>query len=106
MIADARAALAAQRPIVIFPEGTRTAVGDAPNYQSGVAALYQALGVPVVPVALDSGLYWGRRAFLKRPGTITVKFLPAIPPGLPRPEFMARLEAAIESESGKMIADS
>jgi 1-acyl-sn-glycerol-3-phosphate acyltransferase len=103
MMTEAKAALAAQRPIIIFPEGTRIAVGAAPQYQAGVAGLYQALDVTVVPVALNSGLFWGRRAFLKRPGTIAVKFLPAIPPGLPRAEFMAHLEAAIEGESGKMI---
>jgi 1-acyl-sn-glycerol-3-phosphate acyltransferase len=106
MIADSKAALAAHRPIVIFPEGTRTAVNAHPHYQTGVAALYQALGVPVVPVALNSGCYWSRRAFLKRPGTIAVTFLPAIPPGLPRAEFMARLERTIEAESGQLFVDA
>ena len=102
MIADARAALNAGRPIVIFPEGTRTAPGATPKYQTGIAALYQALDVPVVPIALNSGLYWGRRAFLKQPGTITVEILPPIPPGLPRDAFMGRLETSIEDAAGRL----
>jgi 1-acyl-sn-glycerol-3-phosphate acyltransferase len=102
MVAEARAALAAGRPIVIFPEGTRTAPGAAPHYQPGIAALYRALDVPVVPCALNSGLTWGRRAFLKKPGTITVAYLPPIPPGLPRDAFMARLQDAIETASARL----
>jgi 1-acyl-sn-glycerol-3-phosphate acyltransferase len=102
MVTEARAALAANRPIVIFPEGTRTAPGATPRYQSGIAALYQALGVPVVPCALNSGLTWGRRAFLKKPGLITIEYLPPIPPGLPRDDFMARLKDAIETASAKL----
>ena len=106
MIADAKAALHAQRPIIIFPEGTRTVPGATPKYQTGIAALYHALGVPVVPVALNSGLYWGRRAFLKRPGTITVEILPPIPPGLPRDKFMRRLETSIEDATLRLSHDT
>jgi 1-acyl-sn-glycerol-3-phosphate acyltransferase len=84
------------RPLVIFPQGTRTAPGAKAPYQPGVAALYGELSVPCLPLALNSGLFWGRRAFTKRPGRIAVEFLPAIPPGLPKREFLARLEAAIE----------
>jgi 1-acyl-sn-glycerol-3-phosphate acyltransferase len=102
MVTEARAALAAHRPIVIFPEGTRTVPGAPPRYQSGIAALYQALGVPVVPCALNSGLTWGRRAFLKKPGVITVEYLPPIPPGLPREAFMTRLQDAIETASARL----
>jgi 1-acyl-sn-glycerol-3-phosphate acyltransferase len=102
MMADARAAIAAGRPLVIFPEGTRTAPGAAPRYQTGIAALYQMLDVPVVPVALNSGLFWGRREFVKRPGTITVDILPPIAPGLPRDAFMRRLQDAIEEASRKL----
>jgi len=96
MMADARAAVASGRPLVIFPEGTRTAPGAPPRYQTGIAALYQMLAVPVVPAALNSGRFWGRRAFLKRPGTIVVEYLPPIAPGLAREAFMQRLESAIE----------
>jgi 1-acyl-sn-glycerol-3-phosphate acyltransferase len=90
------------RPLVIFPQGTRTAPGAKTPYQSGVAALYGDLAVPCVPLALNSGLFWGRRAFTKRPGRIAVEFLPAIPPGLPKREFLARLEAAIEPATTRL----
>ncbi len=99
MVAAARRAAAAGRPIVIFPEGTRVAPGQHRPYQPGVAALYGQLGIPVVPVALNSGLFWRRRGFLKQPGTITLEFLPPIAPGLPRKAFLARLEEAIEGRS-------
>ncbi len=97
MVAAARQAAAAGRPIVIFPEGTRTAPGQRLTYQPGVAALYQALGLPVVPAAVNSGLFWGRRSFVKRPGRITLAFLEPIPPGLPRRQMMNELENRIEA---------
>ena len=99
MVAAAKAVAAAGRPIVIFPEGTRVAPDQHRPYQPGVAALYSQLGVPVVPVALNSGLFWRRRSFWKRPGTITLEFLPPIAPGLPRKVFLDRLEQAIEGRS-------
>ena len=102
MVKTARARLAEGRHIVIFPEGTRTAPGERRDYHPGVAALYSQLAVPVVPVALNSGLYWPRRAFLKRPGHIVVEILPPILPGLPRQEFMAQLKAAIEQASDRL----
>jgi 1-acyl-sn-glycerol-3-phosphate acyltransferase len=99
MVREAQATFAAGRSIAIFPEGTRTAPGEHKPYQPGVAALYTQLGVPVVPIALNSGLFWGRKAFLKKPGTITLQILPAIPPGLDRKTFMKRLESSIEDAS-------
>jgi 1-acyl-sn-glycerol-3-phosphate acyltransferase len=102
MVRAAQGALAAGRPVVIFPEGTRTAPGERVPYQPGVAALAAATGAPVVPVATDSGLYWGRRAFQKRPGTIHVEVLPPLPQGLPRPALMAALEAAVEDASARL----
>jgi 1-acyl-sn-glycerol-3-phosphate acyltransferase len=99
MVAAAKAVAAAGRPIVIFPEGTRVAPDQQRPYHPGVAALYNQLGVPVVPVALNSGLFWRRRSFWKRPGTIVLEFLPPIAPGLPRKVFLARLEQAIEGRS-------
>jgi 1-acyl-sn-glycerol-3-phosphate acyltransferase len=96
MVAAARRAAEAGRPIVIFPEGTRTAPGRRLPYQPGVAALYQALAVPLVPAAVNSGLFWGRRSFVKRPGRITLEFLDPIPPGLGRREVMTQLEERIE----------
>jgi 1-acyl-sn-glycerol-3-phosphate acyltransferase len=84
-------------PIVIFPEGTRVAPGERPPLEPGFAGLYRALGLPVVPVALDSGKVWPRRSFVKRPGTVTMRFGAPIPPGLPRKEAEARVHAAINA---------
>lgn len=97
MLAAARKAAAENRPVVIFPEGTRTAPGRKLPYQPGVAALYQTLGVPLVPASVNSGLFWGRRSFLKRPGRITLEFLDPIAPGLPRRALMPELERRIET---------
>ncbi len=106
MLKAARRAVAAGRKIVIFPQGTRTAPGERSPYQPGVAGLYQALGLPLVPAAVNSGLYWGRRAFLTRRGRIVVEFLPAIPPGLPRRRLMAELEARIEAAADRLAAEA
>ncbi|TDQ83921.1 1-acyl-sn-glycerol-3-phosphate acyltransferase [Dongia mobilis] len=102
MVADARAVFAEGRPVIIFPEGTRVAPGASRPYQPGIAALYAQLGVPVVPVALNSGLYWGRKAILKKPGTITIEYLEPIPPGLDRKTFMRELETRIETASTRL----
>lgn len=99
---DARAALADGKQIVIFPEGTRRLVGAPPDYKPGAFFLYQQLGVPMVPVALNSGLLWPRGRLVRYPGTITVSFLPPIPPGLPRAEARAALIEAIETESDRL----
>jgi 1-acyl-sn-glycerol-3-phosphate acyltransferase len=101
---DAAAAVARGCRIVIFPEGTRRAPLDTPAYKFGTARLYQALNVPVVPVALNSGLFWGRNSLVIWPGLAEAKFLPPIEPGLPLEQFQARLIAAIEGESDKLIA--
>jgi 1-acyl-sn-glycerol-3-phosphate acyltransferase len=106
MVDDARAFLDAGRPVFIFPEGTRTRPGARVPYHPGVAALYTRLNVPVVPVALNSGLYWGRRSFVKRPGRIVVEFLPPIPPGLDRKDFMRELERRIEGASERLNAEA
>ena len=110
MLDKAKSAVEMRRPIVIFPQGTRvspgTLVEDSP-YQPGVSALYRMLDVPVVPVALNSGQFWPRRQFTRRPGTIILEFLQPIDPGLPRKEFDAVLETrignatkALETEAG------
>ncbi|AKH43796.1 1-acyl-sn-glycerol-3-phosphate acyltransferase [Altererythrobacter atlanticus] len=93
MLVDARNYTKGGRPLVIFPEGTRVPHGHVAPLKSGFAALYKLLGVPVVPVAVDSGLLYQRR--WKRPGTITIRFGEAIEPGLPRPEIEARVTQAI-----------
>ena len=99
LLAQAARAKADGRPIVIFPEGTRVAPGESRAYQPGVAALYQHLDLMVVPVALNSGLAWGRRRFVKQPRHTVIEFLEPIPPGLERGAFMDRLRTAIEGAS-------
>lgn len=106
MLRPARKAVAEKRPILIFPEGTRVAVGAKRAFLPGVFALYNLLRVKVVPVALNSGVFWPRRTFLKRSGTIVVEFLPAIPAGLSRAEFMGRLEQAIEGATRRLVEEA
>lgn len=106
MLARAKKALAEDRPIAIFPEGTRTAVGARLPYHPGVAALYTQLAVPLVPVAVNSGVFWGRRSFLKFPGRIVLEILPAIPPGQPRRKVMAELETRIETATARLVAEA
>ena len=106
MTAAVRAAIARGHAVIIFPEGTRKKPGAEPAYKPGVAALYGQLGGACVPVALNSGLYWtGPAGFMKRPGKIIVEFLPPIPPGLKRREFMAALEDRIETATGKLVRE-
>lgn len=97
MLRAARRAAAEGRQIVIFPEGTRVAPDQRAPYQPGIVALAAATGLPVIPVATNSGRVWGRRAFLKRPGTITLAILPPLPARLPREELLPALEARIEA---------
>jgi 1-acyl-sn-glycerol-3-phosphate acyltransferase len=105
MIADAKARAAQGREIVIFPEGTRQAPGAAPDYKPGYVALYEALEVPCVPLALNSGLFWPRRQLIRHPGTIVVEFLDPIPAGLPRKEFRALLEERLEAAAQRLVAE-
>jgi 1-acyl-sn-glycerol-3-phosphate acyltransferase len=106
MLREAKKRVEAGREIIIFPEGTRRPPGAPPDYKTGVVLLYAALGVPCVPVALNSGLFWPRRSLLRRPGTIVVEFLDPIPPGLGKAEFLHRLEAAIEGASNRLLAEA
>jgi len=100
MVKAAQRAIADNRQVMIFPEGTRRKPGAPPEYKIGVASLYSQLKVPCVPVALNSGLHW--QGFWKVPGTIVVEFLPPIRPGLKRDAFMTRLEGAIETASNRL----
>jgi 1-acyl-sn-glycerol-3-phosphate acyltransferase len=106
MIARARDEFARGRQIIIFPEGTRTAPGAPPDYRQGVVHLYAQAGVPCLPIALNSGLFWPRRRFLRYPGTIVLEVLDPIPPGLPREEFAERLEREIETVTDRLIGEA
>jgi 1-acyl-sn-glycerol-3-phosphate acyltransferase len=97
--------LKAGQHVVIFPEGTRVTPGARRDYGPGVAALYTMLKLPVVPVALNSGLFWRRRSFTKTPGLVTVEFLPAIAPGLEREAFMAELRRRIDGATDRLLAE-
>ncbi len=106
MVRQAKERAARGQPIAIFPEGTRAEPGLPPDYKPGIAALYKQLDLPCVPVALNSGLYWGRRSFTKYKGKIIVEILPPIEPGLKRKAFMKRLEAEIEGATEKLVAEA
>lgn len=101
----AREEIAKNREIIIFPEGTRRPPGAPPEYQTGIALLYRSLNVPVTPVAVNSGLFWPRRKFMRYPGTLVIEFLPAIPPGLDPRTFLERLRGAIEPASERLLAE-
>nr|WP_277348879.1 lysophospholipid acyltransferase family protein [Sneathiella limimaris] len=105
MLDQAKAALDDERQIVIFPEGTRTAVDEAGDYQPGIAALYSKLNHPVIPVALNTGLYWPRKKFICRPGTIVIEFFPPIEAGLKRPEFINRLKSTIDENTARLVQE-
>ncbi len=106
MMAQARAAVGRGCRIVIFPEGTRKAPLAKADYRQGIARLYAELNVPVVPVALNSGLFWGRNSLVIWPGTAKAKFLPPIEAGLPPDVFIQRLKKAIETDSDGLIIDA
>ena len=103
MLKEARAALERGARIIIFPEGTRKAPLDDHDYRYGIVRMYEVLGVPVVPAAVNSGLFWGRKSPLLWRGTARARFLPAIPPGLPPDAFRARLVAAIEGGTNTLL---
>jgi 1-acyl-sn-glycerol-3-phosphate acyltransferase len=106
MVKGAEAAIAGNHQVLIFPEGHRMEIGAAPDYHSGVAMLYAGLNRPCVPVALNSGLFWGRGSLAKRPGIVTIEFLDAIPAGMDRKAFMAELQSRIETATDRLVAEA
>lgn len=104
MLRAVPAALAAGRPVVVFPGGTRSPPGVEFELLAGIGALYRFCGVPVVPVSLNTGFYWGRRSFIKKPGVMIVEFGEPIPPGLRREEFMTLLAERIASGNARLLA--
>lgn len=106
MMGAARDAVAAGRPIVIYPEGTRRAPGAAPDYKPGVAGMYRDLNIPCVPVALNSGLVWPAKGLRRRKGHVTIEILDPLPPGMARAAFMRELESRIEVASNALLPDN
>jgi 1-acyl-sn-glycerol-3-phosphate acyltransferase len=106
MVRDVQDRVKRGSQVVIFPEGTRTSPGTRREYQPGVAALYARVQAPVIPVALNSGLFWGRRSFRKFPGVVTVEFLEPMPKGMRRREFMGELESRMESATDALVAEA
>jgi 1-acyl-sn-glycerol-3-phosphate acyltransferase len=103
LVRDATERFGENRQVVIFPEGTRTAPGQPADYKPGIAALYREIEVPVHPVATNSGVHWPAHGFLRRPGVIVFEFLPPIPAGLKRAEFMRLLQDRIEARSTELL---
>jgi len=106
MVERARVELADNRQLIIFPEGTRRPAGAVPRYKFGVAHLYAAEGVPCVPVALNSGLFWPRRSIRRLPGTVVVEILDPIAPGLDKDVFFKRLQHDIETATARLITQA
>lgn len=106
LTAKAKAIFAQGRQLFIFPEGTRRPAGAPPAYKFGVAQLYAATGAPVLPVALNAGLFWPRRSFLIHPGTIIIEFLPVIPPGMQPRDFFRLLTERIETASNRLLDEA
>jgi 1-acyl-sn-glycerol-3-phosphate acyltransferase len=103
MARRAAAAVRHGRQLIIFPEGTRRPVDAEPQYKSGIGMIYVDCGVTCLPVALNSGLFWPRRTFMRYPGTLVVEFLDPLPPGLPRKEFNTRIATGIEDATNRLV---
>jgi len=104
-IARTREEMRQNRQLIIYPEGTRRAPGAEPSYKWGIVELYSELDLPVVPVAHQAGLFWPRRKFLRYPGTIRARFLPPIPPGLGKEEFLERLVRETEAACDEYLVE-
>jgi 1-acyl-sn-glycerol-3-phosphate acyltransferase len=103
IVRGARASVAKGHQVVIFPEGTRQELDAKPDYKPGIAAMYKDLGIPVTPVALNTGLVWKPKGLIRSPGHVTIKVLPPIPAGLSREDFMRELERVIETETEALL---
>jgi 1-acyl-sn-glycerol-3-phosphate acyltransferase len=106
LVAAAKEKFDENRRLVIFPEGTRRPVGAPPLYKAGVARLVEATGATCIPVALNSGLFWPRRRFVRRPGKMVVEFLPPLSSGLGKDDFMRTLQTQIETATNRLVAEA
>jgi 1-acyl-sn-glycerol-3-phosphate acyltransferase len=106
MVEEAKRAIGEERKVLLFPQGTRQAIGEPMTFQwAGISALYGGLDVPVVPAACNSGLFWGKKTLMIHSGTVTLSFLSPIAPGMPRKEFQAMLERMISEESNRLAGE-
>lgn len=105
MVTACRASLAEGRQIIIFPEGTRSDPGDDPDYKPGVAALYRDLQVPCYLMATNSGQFWPGHGIDRKPGTVVFEFLPPLPAGMKRAEFMTEVKSRLETASARLVAE-
>jgi 1-acyl-sn-glycerol-3-phosphate acyltransferase len=106
IVAATKPVLAAGRQVFIYPEGTRRPPGAPPKYKQGVAVLYAETGAPCLPVAVNTGLFWRRRTFLRRPGVAVIEYLPPIAPGLDRTAFAERLQDTIEAACASLNSEA
>ena len=106
MLTNAKTAVEQGRKLVIFPQGTRIKAGARRPYKIGLGVLAETYQLPVVPMALNAGVFWPRHAFLIRPGKVVFEFLPAIPPGLSATEIMARVELVLEAASDRLVQEA
>lgn len=106
MVTQSRAALDEGRHVIVFPEGTRKHLADPVKFRRGIELLYVELGRPVLPLALNSGVFWGPDQPVRRRGTITLSYLPPIQPGLSRQDFMQRAEAVLQTEKERLLAET
>lgn len=106
MLKRAKEEMAHDRQIIIFPEGTRTSVDAEPHYKYGITHIYQILKVPVVPVALNSGLFWPRRTFMRYPGKVIIEVQPPIEAGMKGQAFFDQATDVIETASNRLIAEA
>ncbi len=106
LLHDAKDRIQQGRPIIIFPEGTRTKPGKTTDYKPGLVFLYQNLNVPVIPVAVNTGLFWAKNSFLRYPGKVVIEFLPPLPLNMDKKEFMAQLKEKIEDKCAQLNQES
>jgi len=98
-----------ERPIVIFPQGTRVNVNETTQdkpYKGGILKMYSNTDMPIVPLALNSGLFWGRNSFIKKPGKVIFEFLPAIESGLSDKKVMATIEERLEEKTISLMHEA
>ena len=106
ILENAKPVVESGRPIVIFPQGTRVPVGAYKPYKFGITRMYEHFDIPILPMAINAGVYWKKKAFIKRPGTVVFEFLPPIMPGQDPKKVLATLEKDIESHSDALVAQA